>query len=169
VDSISPELALVDEHLDSSARRALPDAPDCLTSPDDVVGRTATVERSRLSRKLVGGLVLVALAGAVAVFALSDDPDMPRGDAPRTAAEAPARSDGPSTLRWQPVRGAAYYNVIFWRDGTRVLDLWPRSATVSVPEGRLAPGSYQWFVYPAFGEKGQPKYGKVVARGTLRV
>ena len=72
-------------------------------------------------------------------------------------------------LRWRAVRGAAFYNVIFWRNGRRALDLWPTKATVRVPSARLGPGRYQWFVYPAFGKTGERRYGKVVARGTLTV
>jgi hypothetical protein len=72
-------------------------------------------------------------------------------------------------VRWAAIRGAAHYNVIFWRNGKRALDLWPRAASVRVPAGRLAPGRYQWFVYPAFREKGKLRYGPVAARGTIRV
>lgn len=164
MDTISPELALVDEQLDSSARRALPDTPDCLTAPDDV-DRHVLARRSRPSRKILAGLALAVLAVVVAAVALSDGSETRPSVQAKATGEA--RSDAPDVLRWRPVRGAAFYNVIFWRDGARALDLWPTKATVRVPSGRLAPGRYQWFVYPAFGTKGERRYGKVAARGTL--
>lgn len=148
----------MDEQLDSSARRALPDAPDCLTAP---------TRHGRMPRALLGGIALVALAVVVAGVTLSDRSEPRPGVEAKPAAVA--RSRTPDVLRWRPVRGAAFYNVIFWRDGARALDLWPTKATVRVPAGRLAPGRYQWFVYPAFGANGERRYGRVAARGTLSV
>ena len=64
VEQISPELALVDDELDSTARRALPDASDCLAPPVDVhpvapgprrrgsSGRAARSHRARSRRSL---------------------------------------------------------------------------------------------------------------------
>lgn len=166
MDSISPELALVDEQLDSSARRELPDAPDCLTAPGLGVERSAA-RRRRPSRRVITGLAFAALAIVLAALALSDDNE--RQPAVPPTATSDARTETLDVLRWRAVRGAAFYNVIFWRDGSRVLDLWPTKATVRVPSGRLAPGRYQWFVYPAFGKTNENRYGKVLARGTLRV
>ena len=164
VDSISPELALVDEQLDSSARRELPDAPDCLTAPEHALEQPA--RRGRPSVRVVAGVAFGALALGLAALALSNDDDMSSAVPP--TAESAAQEQASGMLRWRAVQGAAFYNVIFWRDGSRVLDLWPTKATVRVPSGRLAPGRYQWFVYPAFGKTGR-RYGKVVARGTVRV
>ena len=117
---------------------------------------------------LLGGIALVALAVVAAGVTLSDRGETRPGSA-EARPPAEARSHTPDVLRWRPVRGAAFYNVIFWRDGARALDLWPTKATVRVPSGRLAPGRYQWFVYPAFGTKGERRYGQVAARGTLSV
>jgi hypothetical protein len=139
----------VDEQLDSSARRALPDAPDCLTAP---------TRRGSMPR---------VLAVVVAGVTLSDRGETRPGAEAKPTAEAGSRT--PDVLRWRPVRGAAFYNVIFWRNGARALDLWPTKATVRVPSGRLGPGRYQWFVYPAFATNGERRYGQVVARGTVSV
>ena len=73
------------------------------------------------------------------------------------------------------MHGADYYNLIVWRDGRRVLDLWPASNRALLPrtwtyEGRsraLTPGRYLWFVYPGFGPKAQGRYGSQVQRGVL--
>jgi hypothetical protein len=79
-----------------------------------------------------------------------------------------------SLLRWSPVAGAAHYHVALWRDGTRVLDLWPIRPSVAVPHEwvhdgtryRTQPGKYLWLVYPA-GPKSRGTYGPLVAAGVL--
>jgi hypothetical protein len=80
-------------------------------------------------------------------------------------------------LRWNAVAGATYYNLILWRDGTRILDLWPTTPravvpTTSVnhgPRSRLSPGRYLWFVYPGFGPKPARHYGALAGSGVLVV
>jgi hypothetical protein len=79
------------------------------------------------------------------------------------------------TLHWNRVAGATYYDVVLWRDGARVVDLWPSSPTISLPtmpvnhgsRGRLAPGRYLWFVYPGFGAKSARHYGALASSGVL--
>jgi len=81
------------------------------------------------------------------------------------------------TLRWKPVRDATYYDLVVWREGKRVLDLWPVRASASVridshrhsSAARLGPGRYLWFVYPGFGAKSSHRYGAPTQRGTLVV
>jgi hypothetical protein len=80
-------------------------------------------------------------------------------------------------LRWNAVAGATYYNVVLWRNGKRVLDLWPTSPRVVVPttsvkrelQPRLSPGSYLWFAYPGYGAKPAHRYGALAATGVLVV
>jgi hypothetical protein len=82
-----------------------------------------------------------------------------------------------SSLQWKEVPQATYYNVVLWRDGKRILDLWPSSAravmpTTSVgsePRARLTPGRYLWFVYPGFGARPARHYGALAASGVLVV
>jgi hypothetical protein len=83
-----------------------------------------------------------------------------------------------SSLQWKEVTQATYYNVVLWRDGKRVLDLWPSSAravmptTTSVgnePHARLSPGRYLWFVYPGFGARPARHYGALAASGVFVV
>jgi hypothetical protein len=179
VETISPELALVDEQLDSTARRELPDAPDCLASPErssvePAVARAHSPRGRRAAVALVALLALLSIALG-ALFAQSRGAGEPA--APEASASSPSsetarrltRSGSPVELRWRPVRGASFYNVIFWRNGVRALDLWPRTASVRIPDGKLEPGVYQWFVYPSFGKVGSRRYGQVAARGTVRV
>jgi hypothetical protein len=80
-------------------------------------------------------------------------------------------------LRWNAVAGAAYYNLVFWHNGKRVLDLWPTSPYVLVPTtsvkqgspARLSPGRYLWFAYPGFGSKQARQYGALAGTGVLVV
>jgi hypothetical protein len=180
VDPISPELALVDDRLGDLGREELPDAPDTLSSLEQVqIRRAARSERARRRhRARVAGLLGVATALLVAAAAgltlkLDDGSDpVPAAAAERSssAAQEPAGQERSSIeLRWRRVRGARFYNVILWRNGIRALDLWPRAPSVRIPEGRLEPGVYQWFVYPSLGEGGAQRYGKVAARGTIKV
>jgi len=80
-------------------------------------------------------------------------------------------------LHWSAVAGATYYNLVLWRDGKRVLDLWPTSPRVVLPTtsvnrgplARLSPGRYLWFVYPGFGAKTAQKFGALAGTGALVV
>lgn len=177
METISPELALVDEQLDSTARRALPDTPDCLAPPERSFAEPGTRPPSRRLRRAAAALaaLLAVLSIALgALFAQSRDAGAPAvsqtsSSSTSETARGPTRSGSPVELRWRPVPGASFYNVIFWRDGVRALDLWPRTTSVRVPDGRLEPGVYQWFVYPSFEKRGSRRYGQVAARGTVRV
>jgi hypothetical protein len=81
------------------------------------------------------------------------------------------------SITWKAVAGATYYNVVLWRDGKRVLDLWPSSPrALLTPKGsgqrshnRLGPGRYLWFVYPGFGPKSTRQYGTLVRSGLVIV
>jgi hypothetical protein len=80
-------------------------------------------------------------------------------------------------LRWDAVTGATYYNLVLWRHGKRVLDLWPTSPQADLPsawsyhgiQDGLVPGRYLWFVYPGLGAKAAQKYGALAGSGILVV
>jgi hypothetical protein len=181
VENISPELALIDEQLGSLGRRALPDAPDTLSSLERSPHEQAAVmpssrRRSRRTATLLGAavvaLVLVGMGARLAASHETDTRTASHASAPKSPLETTSGSvqrDSPLVLRWRSVRGATFYNVIFWRDGVRALDLWPRAASVRIPDGKLDPGVYQWFVYPSFGKDAAGRYGKVAARGTVKI
>ncbi len=168
MDRISPELALVDDRLDSLARQTLPDAPDCLTAIEHAAApRPGARRRRSRAARLAAAILVVSATGAVALVVARPGTDTPPKAAPG-AAGSPQRPAGEQIrLSWRPVRGATYYNVILWRNGKRALDLWPKATSVRVPEDELDPGSYQWFVYPSFGKGNDRRYGQVAARGTI--
>jgi hypothetical protein len=97
----------------------------------------------------------------------------PLGSVRRTAVAYRAAQ----ALRWKAVTDATYYDVVFWRDGKRFLDLWPVSPPIDFPtaqvnhgsQARLSPGRYLWFVYPGFGAKSSRRYGALAASGVLVV
>jgi hypothetical protein len=71
-------------------------------------------------------------------------------------------------LRWVPVRKAAFYNVQLFRNGRKILSAWPVKTRLRLRktwkwDGRrrtLVPGTYRWFVWPAYKRKGAVRYGK---------
>jgi hypothetical protein len=70
-------------------------------------------------------------------------------------------------LSWPEIQGADYYDLILWRDGHRMLDLWPRvprQALGGVPAGR-----YLWFAYPGFGSPSSRRFGHLAGSGSVLV
>ena len=101
---------------------------------------------------------------------------------PWVAAERPSFVEGPEVagadsvvLEWPKVEGANLYNVVLWRDGRRVLDLWPDTNRIDVlgaasARGRvLRPGGYQWFAFAGFGSPKDVQFGKPLANGSFSV
>jgi hypothetical protein len=94
-----------------------------------------------------------------------------------SGAAEPARTvAGPKVLHWKKLGGARMYDVVIWRDGRRVRDVWTREASVSVrsvacaaSRARFAPGSYLWFVYPVQAGAGRTRVAKLAHWGNFRV
>lgn len=90
---------------------------------------------------------------------------------------AGARLSRPPMLAWRPVRNARFYNVQVYRSGRKVLTRWPMRPRLGLRRTwkhqgrtfRLRRGVYTWFVWPAFGTKARPRYGKVVGQSSFRV
>jgi hypothetical protein len=92
---------------------------------------------------------------------------LPKG--PLRAPAEKARVAAPPLLTWVKVRKADFYNVQLFRKGRKILSKWPikprlRLQRSWVWNGRrrtLEPGTYRWFVWPAFKRRGGPvRYGK---------
>jgi hypothetical protein len=198
---ISPELALVDPDLAVAARALLPEPADCLAArlrvpvrlpaqrhdavPVAPARSTTELRRPRDLRRALRGVVTVggwvALAGIIASPLLAFLP--PNGApsivdalrAPLPATAAPNGAEPRSTIRWRPVPGASFYNLILVR-GSRRVDFWPTKPTARVTRSQRAgtPATpvvtYAWFVYPAFrSAPGKVRYGTVVDHGSIAV
>jgi hypothetical protein len=83
----------------------------------------------------------------------------------------------PPVLRWTPVMRANYYNVQLFRDGRKVLSVWPTKAryqlkkrwTYAGKRRRLVPGKYRWLVWPGFGRRSKTDYGEPLGPRYFRV
>ena len=71
-------------------------------------------------------------------------------------------------LRWEPRKGAAYYNVQVFRQGKRVLVAWPQRPSFRFPADKLEPGTYVWFVWPALARThASPRFDDLIGRATF--
>ena len=78
--------------------------------------------------------------------------------------------DATPHLTWKKKSGSAYYNVQIFRNGERILIAWPSRASYGVPEGKLEPGTYVWFVWPAVKSGGAaPTFDDLIGRATFTV
>jgi hypothetical protein len=77
---------------------------------------------------------------------------------PRTAAQP--------ILSWPARRGASYYHVQLFRNGKRILAVWPLKTELALRphwrwagrQYRLAPAQYAWFVWAGFGPRAAARY-----------
>jgi hypothetical protein len=90
---------------------------------------------------------------------------------------AGARLTTPPLLAWRAVPLARFYNVQLYRQGRKILTLWPYRPRLQLRsrwthEGqvyRLRPAAYAWVVWPAFGTRANPRYGRMLGRSTFRI
>ena len=90
---------------------------------------------------------------------------------------AAARVSRPPLLRWVPYRAPRYYNVQLYRNGRKILSVWPARArfglraswTYASRRYRLVPGRYRWFVWPGYGPRTRAQYGQVLGGSTFTV
>jgi hypothetical protein len=75
-------------------------------------------------------------------------------------------------VSWAPVKKARFYNVQLWRKNVKLLTTWPSkprlrlgtSWTFQGARRSLTNGTYQLYVWPAFGTLAEPRYGKLIGR-----
>ena len=70
-------------------------------------------------------------------------------------------------LTWKPKQGSAYYNLQLFRNGKRVLVVWPSHASYRIPAGTLTPGTYVWYVWPALRSGGSATFASRIGRATF--
>jgi hypothetical protein len=88
-----------------------------------------------------------------------------------------ANLSSPPLLKWAAIAKASYYNVQVYKNGHKVLSIWPRASSFRLTRGwkfggvkrRLAPGTYTWYVWPGFGHLAAAKYGRLIGKGTFKI
>jgi len=90
---------------------------------------------------------------------------------------AGARVRGPVSLAWQEKAGTTFYNLQLYRNGVKIMSVWPRRPGFVIPRSwryggksyALVPGRYVWYVWPAKGTRAQPQFGRVLGRSSFIV
>ena len=80
-------------------------------------------------------------------------------------------------LLWVPAAKADYYNLQLYRNGTKVLSIWPSTNHYLLTgtwkfEGKtlkLVPGSYRWYVWPGIGAAASRTFGTLLGTSTFVV
>jgi hypothetical protein len=83
----------------------------------------------------------------------------------------------PPLLKWQRWPKARFYNVQLFRGTTKILTAWPNQTQFQLSRRwryrgaprTLSPGTYRWYVWPAFGPRNKPDYGGTLGSSTFVV
>jgi HYR domain len=86
-----------------------------------------------------------------------------------------AQLHGRPVLRWLPTSGATYYNLQLYRNGVKVLSLWPNRPSYAMPSQwsyhghrfRLTDASYRWFVWAGYGSRAARTYGGLLGSASF--
>ncbi|MGB2875966.1 MAG: hypothetical protein WBB76_10910 [Gaiellaceae bacterium] len=87
-----------------------------------------------------------------------------------------ASMTAPPTLLWRGVPSASYYNVQLWRGTKKILSAWPHSPKFKVSRTwrfqayrfHFKPGTYTWYVWPAFGPGKKATYGQLLGTASFQ-
>ena len=83
----------------------------------------------------------------------------------------------PPLVQWSPVAKARFYNLQLWRGNSKLLTTWVTHPSLALRQHwtfqgqrrSLTSGSYRLYVWPAFGTRREPRYGKPVGQVTFVV
>jgi hypothetical protein len=118
----------------------------------------------------------VAKSGATKPTANQPTANKPASSRPALRSPAVgARVSAPPLLAWRAVPRATYYNVQLYRNGRKILTVWPSATSVRLQRAwrfdgrtyRLTPGRYRWYVWPGFGARSATRYGKLLGSRTF--
>jgi hypothetical protein len=92
------------------------------------------------------------------------------------ASQSKAKARRPS-LTWRSQPKAKYYNFQLFRNGHKILSAWPTAAHYTLkPTWRyrghtykLVAGRYRWYVWPGYGRQAEHRYGRLLAKGAVKV
>ena len=78
----------------------------------------------------------------------------------------------PPLVQWSPVAKARFYNLQLWRGNLKLLTTWVTRPSVTLKQRwtfqgerrSLTNGSYRLYVWPAFGTRRDPRYGKLLGQ-----
>jgi hypothetical protein len=135
---------------------------------------------SLIAAKLKNGIRYTFVATVVDARGNRSDPATIRATPKAQLLVAPpngARVLVPPMLVWVPSTGASYYNVQVFRNGTKILSVWPgrnrftmkRVWTFGGAKRTLSPGVYHWYVWPGFGAHRDRKYGAVIGDSSFQL
>jgi hypothetical protein len=93
------------------------------------------------------------------------------------APRANARVRRPPLLRWRKVKRASYYNLQLFRNGRKVLSVWPtkphyqvrRSWRYNGRRHRLVDATYRWYLWAGYGKRSARHYGRLLGQRRFTV
>jgi hypothetical protein len=83
----------------------------------------------------------------------------------------------PPLLRWRKVKRASYYNLQLFRNGRKVLSVWPtkphyqvrRSWRYNGRRHRLVDATYRWYLWAGYGKRSARHYGRLLGQRRFTV
>jgi hypothetical protein len=93
------------------------------------------------------------------------------------APAAGATLRAPPQLLWARTTGATYYNLQLFRDGVKVLSIWPTTNRYTLSRhwqyagrsSQFGSGTYRWYVWPGFGKRSERHYGTLLGQSSFIV
>jgi hypothetical protein len=85
--------------------------------------------------------------------------------------------ESPPLVDWRSVRNATYYNMQLWRNGRKILSVWPLRSRYQLRSSwrfkgksySLTVGRYTVYVWPGFGSKAAARYGPLLGSTSFSV
>jgi hypothetical protein len=100
----------------------------------------------------------------------------PRGNLLDSPADGARFSFAPILL-WNPAKGATYYNLQLFKNGKKILSVWPKAPRYALQERwtsggqrfTLRRGNYTWYVWPGFGPRAKSQYGELLGSRSFTI